>query len=153
MEDWKAVVNFSNIPISREDERVGEELVGEDGSIIKEATDEYIVADIKGPQDQQDNYEIQSQANAIEAEVQTRRTRGSLKSQAISNPNMNVLDWERDDWFEHDSALRKSKETAHTLIEKDCAAEDVIRVWEEIAKFITVRMLEGRAVVIAGLGM
>lgn len=40
----------------------------------------------------------------------------------------------------------------HSLIGKECTADEVIKVWEEVSKFITLKMLEGFAVKIPGLG-
>jgi len=54
---------------------------------------------------------------------------------------------------EKDAALKQANAIVpHTLLEKDCTAIDVIRVWEEISKFILMKLMEGRSVRIAGLG-
>lgn len=49
-------------------------------------------------------------------------------------------------------ALKNAKETAYTLLDKECSVDDMVRVWQSISKFITFKMMEGKGVRVAGLG-
>ncbi|ODM88796.1 Coiled-coil domain-containing protein 81 [Orchesella cincta] len=50
------------------------------------------------------------------------------------------------------SFVEAVKQHAHTLLERECTVREVILVWENCSKYIILKMLEGFAVKVPGLG-
>jgi hypothetical protein len=93
------------------------------------------------------------QSKLMDEEPQVPRHSSGSKRRSSFIAHRISINPKEDDWDgQDDNELKNMRETAHTLMDKECATDEIIRVWECVSKFIIFKMLEGKAVRIAGLG-